>query len=80
MQDSDINKAFNKLVKSCPHGKPNPQCPFEIYRSMNEELFAVAETCSDDNKEIMLNYHKICHRIRSENYAGELVSVCKTQV
>lgn len=73
MQNSIINKTFDKLVKSCPHGEANLQCPFEVYRSFKRDGFSdITDICSLHNKELMLKYHAVCNKIRTKAMEKEV--------
>ena len=64
MTDKEINLHFNDLVKSCPHGKSNTNCPFDFFRNIGGEL-EINEIFSDHNKYLMLKYHKVCNGLRN---------------
>ncbi|MFW6277372.1 MAG: hypothetical protein ACOC1J_01780 [Prolixibacteraceae bacterium] len=68
MQSTEINKTFDRLMESCPHNQPNHQCPFEAYRDLQRNgMDDVSAICSLGNKQLMVNYHKVCNKIRTRN-------------
>lgn len=63
MTNEEVNKQFNNLLKRCPHGKSNANCPFDFFRNIDGE-FEINEIFSDHNKYLMLQYHKVCNGLR----------------
>ena len=76
MHRTEINNTFDRLMKSCPHGQPNHQCPFEAYRHLQKDgVDDVSAICSLGNKHIMVNYHKVCSKIRTPGIKEPVLKV-----
>lgn len=72
MQETEINNSFNELIKCCPHGESNPQCPFEFFRGINRKDLDITEICSVQSKQLMLDYHRTCNKIRTREWQKEI--------